>query len=528
MEPKVQKNLNNQIQATKAYLRFCNNLFKASSLEDFLSLLYKETNRQFKTRSLVFCWSSGHFGPLQYICHSGGLYKKTCHHYKQYSGGKAKQIQVKREEDSQYLMTSLGRPVQNILSIPIRTNQYGKNTSIRIFVEFYIKNHEILLSFYESFLPLITKCVDRLLWKDHLETSIELWTSTFNELNEPLAIFDEKNNLNQANNIFNKIFDNMDHKPSSQPLLHWQKRIFERHSYFVNISNKLGKGPLQKPSSRGRKKEATEKGQPDGEDGEKKNSSYTVYHYTDISESLILRNKMIQNIKLAALGDLGEAIAHQLSNPLAGVLSMAQWILQSSLLNKETKKDMQDIVEGVSRSQEIISQLLDFSRTDSQLNIYDLNEVVRKTLPFVKSMICFSDFHVELYKKPLFVNIQPGLLKQVIFNLLKNACQAVAELNRPPQQIKINTKVEDSQGILHVEDNGKGIRTSDYENVFKPFFTTKNPNKGTGLGLNMSRHIVESFKGNLKAGRSSLGGARFTLSLPLEESRRQKHDISNR
>ena len=267
-------------------------------------------------------------------------------------------------------------------------------------------------------------------------------------------------------------------------------------------------------------------GHGDQTNGYKKSNQYIVYHYADISESLVLRNKMIQNIKLAALGELGENIAHQLSNPLAGVLSLAQCILQSDHLSKETKKDIQDIVEGVSRSQEIISQLLDFSRADSHLNVYDLNEVVRKTLPFVKSMICFSDFHVELYKKPLFVKIQAGLLKQVIFNLLKNACQAVAELNQSPQQVNIKTHLEHNKTILHVEDNGKGIRPDDYENVFKPFFTTKSRDKGTGLGLNMSRHIVESFKGNLRAGRSSLGGACFTLSLPLAKPLRQKQDVS--
>ena len=361
-------------------------------------------------------------------------------------------------------------------------------------MEFYTKNPETLLSFYESFLPLITRCMDRLLLKDHLKTSIELWTSTFNELKEPLAIFDEENNLNNSNNVFNKIFKNTDNRPSHQSTLHWNGKIFERHSYPVNM----------------------------------KGSQYTVYHYADTSESLAVRNQMIQNIKMAALGELGETIAHQLSNPLAGVLSMTQLILNSNNVNKETKRDMEDIAEGVSRSQEIISNLLDFSRADSQLNVYNLNEVVQKTLPFVKSMICFSHFQVVLCEKPVFVKIQAGLLKQVIFNLLKNACQAVSELRSSVQQVKICIDTKDNKAILYIEDSGKGIKPDDYENVFKPFFTTKSPNKGTGLGLNMSRSIVESFKGNLKVGRSPLGGACFILSLPVESQPRQKDNASSR
>ena len=189
---------------------------------------------------------------------------------------------------------------------------------------------------------------------------------------------------------------------------------------------------------------------------------------------------------------------------------MAQWLLSSDKLNKEMRKDMEDIAEGVSRSQEIISNLLDFSRADSQLNIYDLNKEVRKTLPFLKSMKCFSDLHLVLSEESVFVKVQAGLLRQVVFNLIKNACQAVAELNSSIQQVTVQVYKEENQAILCVEDSGKGILPEDYENVFKPFFTTKSKSEGTGLGLNMSKSIVESFNGSLKAGRSSaLGGACF-------------------
>ena len=481
MSLQEQKSLNIQTQETRAYLRFCDKLFTASSIEDFLSLLYKETSRRFKIRSLVFYWHSGHFGFLQYVCHSKGIYKKSAD-YVWPDGKMNKDIRIKNKEDSRYLADFLGRPVQNILSIPVCTSQYGVNSPICIFVEFCVKNPDKLLCFYESFLTLITECLDRLLLQDHLKTSIELWTSTFNGLKEPLAIFDEKNNLSNSNNVFDMIFGSTDKNPLKQQTVQWKEQIFERHSYPVNITG----------------------------------SEYTTYHYVDISESLALRNQMIQNMKMSALGELGEAVAHQLNNPLTGVLSMAQLILCSNNLNTEMKKDMENIIEGISRSQEIISNLLDFSRADSQLYVCDLNEVVQKTLPFLKSMIRFSDFQFKLCEKPVSVKVQAGLLQQVVFNLVKNACQAVSEVTDSVRQVKICVCQVEDQAVLFVEDNGRGIKSTDYENVFKPFFTTKSKTKGTGLGLNMSRSIVESFKGNLIAGRSALGGACFTMSLPLE------------
>ena len=481
MSLKEQQNLDRQIREINNSLRFCDKLFTASSIESFLSLLYKETSRRFKIKSLIFHWHSGHFGPLQYVCHSKGIYKSSA--YYSMKGESTKEgIRIKDKEDSQYLANSLGRPVQNILSIPIRTSQYGVDSFIYVFVEFFAKNPEKLLSFYRSFLTFITGCLDRLLMQDHLKTAQELWTATFNGLKEPLAIFNEKNELSNSNDVFDNIFEKEEKSSLDQQTLQWEGRIFEKHSYSVHIT------------------------------GEK----YTVCHYVDISESLLLRNQMIQNIKMSALGELGEAIAHQLSNPLTGVLSMAQLLLSSNKLDKEVKRDMQDIAEAVSRSQNIISNLLDFSRAESPLYMCDLNQVVQKTLPFLKSVICFSDFHVDFYKTSVFVKVQEGLLQQVIFNLVKNACQAVSELENSVRQVKVRVYKKENQALLCVEDNGKGVNSADYENVFKPFFTTKSKNEGTGIGLNMSQSIVKRFAGDLIAGRSSLGGACFTLSLPLE------------
>ena len=455
-------------RAQKTELKICEKLFYSSSIEDFLSLLYKEMSRH-KIRTLILYHASVYFGPIQYVCHSKGIFKRFAKEYKPLD-----------KKDSLYLADSLGRPIHHILrfSIPLKDTQ---NPAF-LFMELNLKQENKGIDFYRSFSHLIESNVERLLRNEHLQGSIDLWTASFNSLEEPLAVFNEQKILKSANKAFDTLFKDNDQKAFHQESFQWKGYFFEKHSYPVNI------------------------------EGDK----YVIYHYVDVTESLHLRNKMIQNICLSALGQLGTNVAHQLNNPLTGILSMAQLLLNSGDLNKEEQKDIKDIAEGILRSQEIIASLLSFSRMDSHLTVCDLNTVVKKTIPFLKSLICWTDLQLELYPSPLLVQTQVCLLQQVVFNLIKNACQAVEDLDRSSRQICVRVHKKNNQALLYVEDSGQGISTSDYKNLFKPFWTTKREQGGTGLGLNISYDIVQSFKGNLTAGPSSLGGACFALSLPLQ------------
>ena len=501
----VQEIVKDEKTEIKLYEKLC----QALSIEDFLSLLHKETHRKLKTGTLVLYWPSVYFGPVQYVCHAKGVFRRfvTPHDYKpsfkeasspatsrwpnkDQTLDQQKQkvalftetkpsIDIIDKKDREYLARSLGRPVRNMLrlSIPLRE----AHQPVFLFAEFYTTKPLKAMFFYQSFFRSISHSIDRLLCEEHLKNSIDLWIATFNSLQEPLAVFDEKNNLSSANRAFHILLDKVDKETIYQPYFQWKDYFFEKQSYPVNV----------------------------------KGEQYTIYHYVDISESLRIGNKMIQSIRLSALSQLGSAVAHQLNNPLTGVLSMAQLILNSPELSTEMRQDMQDIVESVSRSQEIIANLLRFSRMDPHLVLCDLNEVVQKTMPFLKSLIGCSDLQLQLNKLPLKVKVQSSLLQQVVFNLVQNACQAVADLEPSLRQIRVHTQLQKNQAVLFVEDSGQGISPADYKNIFKPFFTTKKERGGTGLGLNISRDIVQSFNGHLQAGPSSLGGACFSLSLPI-------------
>ena len=477
------KRLTNEVKELKSQLKFFNQIFFANSIEQFLLLLYKEINKRFKVRSLVLCWNSGHYGPIQYICSDRNIYKKPP---QKTWPAIQKSFRLGHIEDQQYLASQLGRPVQKTLVIPIHTKNYSSGRPYSLFVEFLPRKEEALTEFFKSFLSLLESRLDILFLEDVMLVASELWTSTFNKLKEPLAIFDEQGDLSNSNIIFDEMCSQIEPDTLAiQQTLQWQDRTYEKHSYPVNIQG----------------------------------SKYTICHYVDVTDSIILRGKMIQNTKMSALGNLGESIAHQLNNPLTGILSMAQVILHSSKnTDEQTQEDMEHIMTAVSRSQKIITNLLDFSRTGTQLDICDLNQVVENTLPFLKSITHFTEFNLQFYTQPVTIKVQPCLLQQVVFNLVKNSCQATESLKHN-RKIKIQVMQTKTEAILSVEDNGQGIAEQDHENIFKLFFTTKKKDQGSGIGLNMSRRIVESFKGKLSVGRSPLGGACFTLRLPLQKDK---------
>ncbi len=476
----------------------------ASDLKSFLTLLYKESFKQCRIKSLMFCYYLAPFGPFQYVCSQKNCYKKVP--FKPWKNLLC--ASINQELVRKYLAQELGRPVQNILTIPIVCKQYlSQKGSTYLFVEFFpSKNSQALFKFYQFFLPLITQCIDKLLLAEHLQSNSELLYSTFNHLKEPLAVFDKNHCLSRSNKMFdripflqslvknkptdrqsvtNKSFNKKElhlskYNKQNNSVLHWKNKVYEKHCYSTYIQG----------------------------------VAYTIYHYVDITESLNLQSQMIQSKKMSSLGKWGENIAHKLNNPLTGILSMAQLMMCSDDVPREVKKDMKDIIMVVNRSQKIIAQLLAFSRPESQLYKCNLNTVLKDTIPFLKSITYLVDFKVHTASDTLFVKAQVCLLQQVVFNLVKNACQAVSlhSYVKAKPSVKVELRRKNNNAVLKVEDNGPGVTGT---HVFKPFFTTKAKDQGTGLGLSVSKNIVEHFGGTLEVSHSYMGGACFTLTLPL-------------
>ena len=226
------------------------------------------------------------------------------------------------------------------------------------------------------------------------------------------------------------------------------------------------------------------------------------------------QNQLAQADKLASVGRLAAGVAHEINNPLTGVLSYASLLRKRMDHDASACEDLDVIVRETVRCRGIIRGLLDFARPAAPARKpMDLNEVVRRAVSVVMTQL-------SLQKVDLSLNLDPNLatahadgnqIQQVVVNLLLNAADAIGSEGG---SIRATTRPGSEAAIeLRIEDSGRGIAPEDLPRIFEPFFTTKG-NHGTGLGLAVSWGIVEAHGGALEV-HSELGhGTRFTLRLP--------------
>ena len=236
------------------------------------------------------------------------------------------------------------------------------------------------------------------------------------------------------------------------------------------------------------------------------------------------QRQLTQADKLASVGRLAAGIAHEINNPLTGVLTYASLLEKRFKEDPESLSDLEVIIRETKRCRGIIRELLDFARhTAPARRPSDLNEVIRHALAVVMNQLSVN--HVDLA-----LDLQADLpeayadgnqIQQVVVNLLLNAADAIG-----PQggQIRLHSGAGLLPGVdgreslpcveVWVEDSGTGISAEDLPRLFEPFFTTKG-NRGTGLGLAVTWGIVDAHGGTIDV-QSELGqGTRFTLRLPL-------------
>jgi signal transduction histidine kinase len=239
-----------------------------------------------------------------------------------------------------------------------------------------------------------------------------------------------------------------------------------------------------------------------------------VNQYVDITQSRELYLRMLQSEKMGAIGMLAGNIAHELNNPLTGIRSLSQVLLQEVPQEGTLHADLIEIEKASARSQRIIKNLLDFSKDEEQPWEYvSVDEVVEKTLPMLKSALRTHRTEVDLQTLGKTVYIEPHLMQQVVFNLINNACQSMKDAGR----LRVATSLENGKVLLEIEDTGVGIPADIKAKVFEPFFTTKKEGQGTGLGLSMSKSIIEQFGGSIEFKSADPVGTLFIIRLPMKE-----------
>jgi signal transduction histidine kinase len=234
------------------------------------------------------------------------------------------------------------------------------------------------------------------------------------------------------------------------------------------------------------------------------------------------RSELAHLTRVATLGELSGALAHELSQPLTAILSNAQ-AAQRLLARdqpdlREIRGILGDIADDDRRAGEVIQRLRAMLRNDEpELVPLDLNEVVHEVLALERSDLIS---HRVVVLQELAADL-PALrgdrvqLQQVLLNLILNACQAMAGRPAPERRIVIATARDGDFAQLTISDRGTGIAADALEQVFEPFFTTKR--QGLGLGLSICRSIVEDHGGKLWASNNEGVGATFHLTLPADD-----------
>ncbi|HEX6836359.1 MAG TPA: ATP-binding protein, partial [Polyangia bacterium] len=227
--------------------------------------------------------------------------------------------------------------------------------------------------------------------------------------------------------------------------------------------------------------------------------------------------QLVQAQKLAALGQLGAGVAHEINNPLGGVIGHAQLLLADRAPESGDYEALKHIEEGARRASAVVQNLLRFSvqRKEPVRTAVDLNKLVRETLSLTESLIRDQKIVLDYDlsdKKPR-ARADAGQVAQVLLNLVANARTAMPTGGR----LRIATSTVDApspQAVLIVEDSGKGIAPELKERIFEPFFTTKDDWSNVGLGLSVSYRIVEEHGGRIDVASEPGHGATFTVYLP--------------
>jgi two-component system NtrC family sensor kinase len=231
-----------------------------------------------------------------------------------------------------------------------------------------------------------------------------------------------------------------------------------------------------------------------------------------------VQDQLIRAGKMAAIGELAAGVAHEINNPLTGVLTFSSLMLKKVDENHPWKKDLDNIVQQTTRCRNIVRGLLDFARQRKpDKKEWDIHTLIDRTVTLVENQARFQNIKIVKEFKPgmpmLFVD--GDQIQQVFMNIIINAADAMAE-NKGILTIKTNMK----NGVAEVSftDTGCGMTKENLSKLFAPFFTTKETGKGTGLGLAISYGIIQSHNGEIDV-QSEVGkGSTFRIKLPIEKN----------
>jgi PAS domain S-box-containing protein len=258
----------------------------------------------------------------------------------------------------------------------------------------------------------------------------------------------------------------------------------------------------------------------------------TIGFFYDLRESIRIKQELektqiqlLQAEKMTSLGKLAAGVAHQLNNPLGGIILYAQLMLEEYRLDEKVREDLGRILKDAKRCQDTVKELLEFTRqTRHLMQPHDINQAISRTLFLLENHTIFQNIEIMKDLTPSLPLLSGDIqqLNHMFMNIFFNAAQAMEE--KGTLMIRTNLSPGKDRIAIEIGDTGRGISEENLPHIFEPFFTTKEEGQGTGLGLSLVYGIVENHGGTIKAKSRINEGAIFTIELPIAQSENKGDD----
>jgi len=369
----------------------------------------------------------------------------------------------------------------------------------------------------------VALAMDRLKTLEALEALKQEWDSTFDAVTSPVAIVDEDYSVVRANKSYSQ--------KSKTPLEEIAgKKCFEilfgrsAPCEGCRLGTSFDLGEVQCRDSSSAHFAVTSHLVP----LEKEKRSYALF-YRDISEEKRIQRQILESSKMAEIGTIGSSIAHEINNPLGGMIAFLQ-ILKGEV--KPEDKIYADVIEmehAAIRCKTIVENLLAFTRqsVNPEKQVARIGDLLKIVVNIMELQTRGLGIQIvkQIYDADARVAADTNQLVQVLVNVMQNSCEAIADRlargqRNPPGKIWLKTSaVEGADGLLRIEiaDNGTGVESQNLARVFTPFFTTKDKTKNPGLGLSVSYQIVKEHGGQMEI--SSVPGQSTTVTVTLQAAK---------
>jgi two-component system NtrC family sensor kinase len=350
---------------------------------------------------------------------------------------------------------------------------------------------------------------------DLVRSGRDEWETTFNALTEGLAVVDGSDAIRRANRALASLVNRSVSALSSRPL--FDILPYEPAKLRRLVAAARAGGPVQPIAVR------TDQGRTlriaAAPIGGNSGAGLVIVLVEDVTDQEALESQLIQSEKMAAVGQLVSGVAHELNNPLTSIAGLAEFLLERSPPDDRDREHVRVIREQADRAARIVRNLLTFARKEPAENAaFDLNDIVQRTVALVAYEVGLREIKLDLALDGTLPPLAGDRyqIQQVVLNLVANAVHAVS--GNPagrPRRIAITLSRAGDDAVLTVRDTGPGIPDEQLPHIFTPFFTTKEPGQGTGLGLSVSYRIVEGHGGALTVKPAAGAGAEFTMRLPI-------------